>query len=411
MGIQLNLAKYQRTARRLVPTSLPNLVSTYYMLEHLVTQIYGIQSASIRTISVVNNMEGGLKGNLSDSGRLEVRVSLVDGGTELYNWFVKVMPQQQGPANHAGTGFNVFSNEIEFYQRILPQLEDFVRAQGTDDMEVEFDVPEILYAKSDDQGAIIVLKDAIAEGYRHQRDENGDPFLSVEAAKVAVSSIARIHAISMAMQSKTNCDLAEEHPTLEESGMLWTQAEMTERLALMKETYCELLKQSDELDSPTLLKRFKKSFDSTERLMALCQNRCDNRGKYGCLQHGDFHFNNLLFKEEGGRMKVKVVDWQLSYTGKTTGDLSYLLMSSLSAENREMYEDAIKSEYFNAYRSTIQMFTNKSEERQKLDKEYHDSLPLSFFLSCGNIMNTDLQDRCVQFSYDMCKEAAMKEII
>jgi len=406
MGFQLNLAKYQRTARRMIPTSLPNLVSTYYMLEHLVKEIYGIQAHDINTITVVNDIGGGLKGNLSDSGRLVVRVSLVNGIIREYNWFVKVMPQNSLHSSE----FNVFSNEIEFYQGILPAFQKFVQSEGLGELFGDFDVPQILYAKSDDSGAIVVLEDVIADGYHHERDENGDPFLSVEAATVAVSSIARIHAVSVAMQNKENCDLAAEHPTLAESGMLWTQTEMTERLALMKESYCELLKQSDELDSPTLLKRFKKSFDSTERLLDLCQRRCDTKGKFSCLQHGDFHFNNLLFKKENGKLKVKVVDWQLSYTGKTTGDLSYLLMSSLSPENRESFENVIKNEYFNAYHSTIKMLTNSNVE-EKFDKEYNDSLPLSFFLSCGNIMTADLQDRSVQFSYDMCKEAALKEII
>jgi aminoglycoside/choline kinase family phosphotransferase len=51
------------------------------------------------------------------------------------------------------------------------------------------------------------------------------------------------------------------------------------------------------------------------------------------FQHGDFHFNNLLFKREaGGRIRVMIVDWQLAYSGRATGDLSYLLMSSLSHE-------------------------------------------------------------------------------
>jgi aminoglycoside/choline kinase family phosphotransferase len=52
-------------------------------------------------------------------------------------------------------------------------------------------------------------------------------------------------------------------------------------------------------------------------------------------QHGDFHFNNLLFKREAsGRIRVMIVDWQLAYSGRSTGDLSYLLMSSLSHEVR-----------------------------------------------------------------------------
>ena len=50
-------------------------------------------------------------------------------------------------------------------------------------------------------------------------------------------------------------DLATEYPILAESGLVWTQAEMATRLAVMKDSYCQLLQQSAESDSPTLLKR------------------------------------------------------------------------------------------------------------------------------------------------------------
>jgi len=232
---------------------------------------------------------------------------------------------------------------------------------------------------------------------------------------VAVRSLAKLHAVSVAMQNKRNMDLAAEHPLLAESGLLWTQTEMTSRLAVMKESYCELLEQSQELDSPTLLNRFRSMFDSEERLIALCQQRCDYSAASGeplSLQHGDFHFNNLMFKRnDDGKLCVKIVDWQLTYAGRSTGDLSYLLMSSLSSENREQFEQEVKDEYFSEYLNTLQKLEQRSSAHLKLDNDYNDSLPLSFFLSCGNIMAQDDQDRCVQFSYDMCKEAVMKEII
>lgn len=197
---------------------------------------------------------------------------------------------------------------------------------------------------------------------------------------------------------------------------MWAQADMSARLAVMKEHYCDMLEKSSELDSPTLLKRFRKKFDSQERLVELCQNRCktSESQEVQTLQHGDFHFNNLLFKNTQQGLKVKICDWQLTYTGKQTGDLSYLLMSSLSHEGREDFEEKIKEEYYNAYKSTIQRFAvSKQEpvEKTPLEAEYKETLPFSFFLSCGNIMANESQDRSVRFSYDMCKEAVSKSII
>jgi len=414
MVVCLGLSKYQRRARKMIPSSLQNLTATPYMMEHLVCAIYGMADNEIQGISVTReDAESGIKGNLSDSGRLRVRITLTSGQCLTKNWFVKIML----PNGHDNGEFNIFLNEIEFYRSVLPEMKEFVKAEGLDNEFNDFDVPDILYSKAEGQdGAIIVLEDIVSDGYIHERDNNGDKFLDMEKASAAVTSIAKIHAVSVAMQLQKSVDLGAAHPSLKESGLMWAQADMSARLAVMKEHYCEMLEKSSELDSPTLLKRFRKKFDSQERLVELCQNRCktSESQEVQTLQHGDFHFNNLLFKNTQQGLKVKICDWQLTYTGKQTGDLSYLLMSSLSHEGREDFEEKIKEEYYNAYKSTIQRFAvSKQEpvEKTPLEAEYKETLPFSFFLSCGNIMANESQDRSVRFSYDMCKEAVSKSII
>ena len=53
--------------------------------------------------------------------------------------------------------------------------------------------------------------------------------------------------------------------------------------------------------------RFRNTFDSEERLIELCQRRVKATNKTLSLQHGDFHFNNLMFKiQENGNIKIKV---------------------------------------------------------------------------------------------------------
>lgn len=412
MVYQLNLGTKQR--RKMVPTSIPALISSTFMMENIIKEVYGLDSDQIEFIDISQENHSGIQGNLSDSGRIRVNLDLVDGSTREYYWFVKIMPENQN--NAITKQFNIFRNEIDFYQKIMPQLKEFLLSEGFSAEYADFDVPEMLYAREDEDGAIIVLQDILSEGYGHQRDQNGDKFLSVEQALVSVRSIAKLHAVSVGIQEKKRLDLSSEYPTLKESGLLWAQEEMTTRLSVMKDSYCKLLQKSQELDSPTLLKRFRSTFDSDERLVELCKKRCrKTTTKKLSLQHGDFHFNNLMFKEDGkGNFKVKVVDWQLTYTGRSTGDLSYLLMSSLSHENRELYEDVIKDEYFRVYHSTLEKIAKTRLEQNpelKDREEYNDSLLLSFFLSCGNIMAGEEPDRNIQFSYDICKEAVMKEII
>jgi len=169
------------------------------------------------------------------------------------------------------------------------------------------------------------------------------------------------------------------------------------------------------------------------------------------LQHGDFHFNNLLFKDEGDQMKVMIVDWQLTYTGRSTGDVSYLIMSSLSQDVRHKYGQELKEDYFkalNRYLKTLESSVldhmsqntcgisfsiecdssepNIEVDVNKLENDYQDSSTLSLFLSCGNVLPSepmsrshstselneqDCEEASVTLAYDLVKEAEYLQII
>lgn len=303
------------------------------------------------------------------------------------------------------------------------------------DQQLELDIPEILLAKENADGAIIILKDLAEDGYSQEKDQNGDRFLSNEKALAAVESMAKLQAVSMAYQLSQSRSLEKEHPILAEVGLMWASDSVSPRLTSMMETYCDALSKSPKPDSPTLLKRFKQQFDSSDRLKELCQQRVDKdcKDQVLCLQHGDFHFNNLLFKpDENGAYKVMIVDWQLTYNGRRPGDISYLLMSSLSQDMREAHQEEIKQRYCQVFNQTLELFIKKNgfasnseagefdgdynKSLVKFDEEYSKSLPFSFFLSCGNVMFQEEEKlgaskTKVEFSYDTCREAAEKEII
>merc|ERR1712029_132656 len=97
---------------------------------------------------------------------------------------------------------------------------------------------------------------------------------------------------------------------------------------------------------------------------------------------------NLMFKEEeDGSVKVKIVDWQMTYTGSVGGDITYLLMSSIAPELYEAEEDNIKERYFEKFNSILKSFVaerKRSLVEAMLEKEYNESLPLGFLFSCYN---------------------------
>ena len=409
------LSSYGKRKGPSIPTSVDMIGRSEMLVLHLLKEIYQLEGDDIQEFDVCFPRAGDIKGNLSDSGRVRVSVVLENGKKELFNWFVKVMPHTH-PNNELVSKFNVFKNEIEFYTKIAPMLKLFLKEKVSDN-EMEFDLPKMLYSKQEEDRAIIILEDLTAEGFVQDKDENGNKFLTTEKAILAVKSIAKIHAASYALQMKEKVDLKKDHPILEESGLLWTHKEMTSRLFAMKDMYCDILKKSDKPDSPILLEKFRKAFNSEELLVELCKGRMYEEGEsVNCLQQGDFHFNNLLFRSSEGRLEVKIVDWQLAYSGRAGGDISYLLMSSLDPATREKEEENIKQEYYQAFINNVQLIRSSTDiavtdEVALLKEDYQKSLPLGFFFSCGNIMAEERPSRRESFTYQLCKEAAKKHLI
>ena len=54
-----------------------------------------------------------------------------------------------------------------------------------------FDIPKLLFAKSTDKGAVIILDDVCKQGYSQERDSEGCRYLSLEQAILALDSLAR----------------------------------------------------------------------------------------------------------------------------------------------------------------------------------------------------------------------------
>jgi len=408
----MNLSNYMVKRGLRIPTSIKQLTIDETIICGLLKEIYQLSEDQVEEVEVTVKELGDIRGHLSDSGRVSVRVLTTDREEMMVNWFVKVMPSHQ-ENNQLVAKFNVFKNEIEFYTKIAPKLRKFLAESG--DSSVELDIPDMLYSRQEGDKAIIVLEDLVSQGFTQDRDENGARYLSKEKAVLAVETIAKIHATSYALQLKNNVDLTRDHPSLAESGLLWSQEEMTERLLDMKETYCSLLEQCDKPDSGSLLARFRTAFSSSSLLREMCQSRCSVGQSVKCLQQGDFHFNNLMFRQTEKRLEVRLVDWQLTYTGRVGGDISYLIMSSLDPKVREQAEMEIKARYFQQFNKMLDLLDCQPSDQLEDDDET--DLKLGFLFSCGNVMTQELttkyndNSRRESFAYQLCKEAADKLLI
>jgi len=437
-----------------IPRDMAHLKNEMVM-GNLLKEIYNINYHSeVKSMIIRERLvePGDITGNLSESGRVIVELELNNGQKLAYHWFVKILPKEHKNSELMHK-FNIFENEIRFYKEIAPDLLKFLQDNGVND--VVFKIPKMLFADSREESAVIILEDVGEQGYRQGRDKDGERFLSKEKAHLAINAIACIHAASKLYNLHNTTKLEEKHTNLQHN-MMWEDTDFIDRLSAMKDSYCEVLKKSSEHDSSRLLQRFEKAFDSSMKLKSICAERYapkqTNTAVY--LQHGDFHFNNLLFKESSdGQMEVMIVDWQLSYVGRSTGDLSYLLLSSISPKVRHEHELMLKEDYYNSFNSYLKTFeasvmdklsqntcgisfnvvcddddnndvTTVRVEVDDLEHDYQDSTPLSFFLSCGNILSSDSntpdlsdderderEQATVNFAYSLVKDAAEMDII
>ena len=72
-------------------------------------EIYGYDPDSIESMSVRKETSGGMQGNLSDSGRVVIKLQFVDKSTGNFSWFVKIKPR--GSSNSSS---NINNNNINF---------------------------------------------------------------------------------------------------------------------------------------------------------------------------------------------------------------------------------------------------------------------------------------------------------
>ena len=172
MGWSLNLCGYQQKKNR-IPSSMGDLINNEKILFRLLKIIYNLNYDDIKGVEVKALSPGSdIVGHLSESGRIAIFVTTNDGDQHHFSWFVKIQPK-----DHENYGLmsdlNLFRNEIEFYQKIAPELKEFVeefKAYGTED--ITFDIPELIHAEADPDHAIIILEDLVEAGYKQTEDFN-----------------------------------------------------------------------------------------------------------------------------------------------------------------------------------------------------------------------------------------------
>jgi hypothetical protein len=237
-----------------------------------------------------------------------------------------------------------FRNEIAFYKKIVPLLQDFQRQHGVKEV-IDF-VPKYygsrLNLKDDegkvDQDAVLLLENLKVANYDTLDRTRG---FDLDAAKLIITDLAQFHAVPLALKlEKPDVFEREIKPFL----MLWTPKE--QQRSEMSKQVGRLIDDIEELKpvKERILNAFDCNFTPRE-----------TRETFATITHNDCWVNNFLLKLENGKpVKSVMVDYQLCSYGSPARDIVFFLFSSVQDDVlRKHYDDLIKL-YYQIFISTLE---------------------------------------------------------
>ncbi|XP_063889480.1 uncharacterized protein LOC135116158 [Scylla paramamosain] len=221
----------------------------------------------------------------------------------------------------------VFEKESKFYLELAPQINSVLKGIGRR----EINIPKCFHASLEKGKEIIILEDLRTKGYKMTDRKRG---LDKAHTTLVVQELARLHAASLLLQSKTpGGDLGEQLPYMKKG------------LSYLMRNYNSML--TSTRNSAIVAQNIMNKVGGYERVTAWIetiipklvdifyeQMEC---GEPKVVCHGDCWNNNLLFRysEAGHPEDVMLVDLQLSHHAPPATDLNYLLFSSMTGDVRK----------------------------------------------------------------------------
>ena len=229
-----------------------------------------------------------------------------------------------------------FEKEARMYTEVLPLMYQLVKnRKGKIDL---FSARRLTCSKED----IIVMEDLKHLDYKMALRKEG---LDLDHCKIALRSVARFHAASLAVH-KSDPKLIEsyteglyrDHEDKERRDLSKrTMNNNLEELASAVETWPGYEKYGDKLR--------KIIPNSTERMINIVKPK---KNSFNVLNHGDCWVNNMLFhyNPENGKVDdVRFVDFQISRYSSPALDLHYFLCNCPNNDVRMHHKDTLLEEY------------------------------------------------------------------
>uniref|UniRef100_W8AYD7 CHK kinase-like domain-containing protein n=1 Tax=Ceratitis capitata TaxID=7213 RepID=W8AYD7_CERCA len=236
----------------------------------------------------------------------------------------------------------LFETEVGVYTKVLPKIEAKLREFGDQTI-----LAPKLFHYSLQAPRCIVFEDLVVEGYTTINNRH----CSLEEVKMALTKLAKMHAISYQMIHRdNNHDLANFNKTFVNTIDLADFPVLGNGIKLIKDVI------SDQSD----LQKFLPHIESVERFLIpkvidlLNATKNGNQSGVQVLNHGDFHVKNLMVKNDGNKLKdLMVLDYQVSIFGSPAIDLHYAFTMMYSPSMRRERMDELLYYYIINLQETL----------------------------------------------------------
>lgn len=238
-----------------------------------------------------------------------------------------------------------FENELNLYKNFISPMQNLLAQAGCADAQL---APKLMYASTEPQ-PVMILEDATHNHYELYKQS-----MTFENAEIVAEKLAKFHAASYCLLK----DVSNKLPSGGSSGLF--KANPSQGVKFMEENFSIF---TEEIAKWKGFEKYAEKFKNLipnflQRGTEIYNPEIDNLSMK-VLNHGDFHYNNMLVKfdsEQSSVLDVMFIDFQLSFWGTPAVDLYYLLYLVCNKEARDNHRQEIICHYYKKLVETLDKF-------------------------------------------------------
>ncbi|CAG9835911.1 unnamed protein product [Diabrotica balteata] len=276
-----------------------------------------------------------IEGNATGEGYLGevVFITLTNKSTNKIDNVVVKQVLESSTENTMNFMSSTYMNEIHFYKKFLPGIQDFQRTYPR--AEIFNHAPKCLATCRERGKEKLMLENLKFRNFTlHPKKE----FVGYKMFETIFNTYGKYHGACLAFKHSQPEKFLELANGFQNNFKNFIKAGVLKG-AILK--MCSMVKSILKEKQPELYEKFIPFADNAVEKFLNC---LDYRSPYSVITHGDCWSNNMMFKinELGAIEDIQLIDFQMSWLGTPVMDLTYSFYSGTEKENLDKLDDLLK---------------------------------------------------------------------